>query len=192
MLDNGIHNDVINKLWQVYGTEQEIPKPQRQGAIIILGMLALAKREVVTERVETLLKIGLGPLGKVGTKSCSLTPDRPRAGPIHLHCSPAAQRERQKGQRLAQRQDNAPPYGQPGLCQTAGHHRVVGALGSMVGDGMPKLTIGLARPSRRSTPSISLASNPTLCAGSSSRTLPARCSSLASRRPWRWRAPKRE
>ena len=66
MLDNGIHNDVINKLWQVYGTEQEIPRPQRQGAIIILGMLALAKRDVVTERVELLLKIGLGPLGKVG------------------------------------------------------------------------------------------------------------------------------
>ncbi len=47
------------------GTEQEIPKPQRQGAIIILGMLALAKREVVTERVDSLLKIGLGPLGMV-------------------------------------------------------------------------------------------------------------------------------
>jgi condensin complex subunit 1 len=38
---------------------------QRRGAIIILGMLAVAKREVVTERVDTLLKIGLGPLGKV-------------------------------------------------------------------------------------------------------------------------------
>lgn len=47
------------------GTDQEIPKPQRQGAIIVLGMLALAKREVVTERVELLLKIGLGPLGMV-------------------------------------------------------------------------------------------------------------------------------
>ena len=47
------------------GTEQEIPKPQRQGAIIVLGMLAIAKREVVTERVELLLKIGLGQLGMV-------------------------------------------------------------------------------------------------------------------------------
>jgi hypothetical protein len=47
------------------GTEQEIPKAQRQGAIIILGMLALAKREVVTERVDSLLKIGLGNLGMV-------------------------------------------------------------------------------------------------------------------------------
>ncbi|WWC57912.1 uncharacterized protein I303_100447 [Kwoniella dejecticola CBS 10117] len=63
MAEGGVHNDVVNKLWQVYSTEQEIPKPQRQGAIIILGMLALAKREVVTERVEALLKIGLGPLG---------------------------------------------------------------------------------------------------------------------------------
>ncbi|WWC85617.1 uncharacterized protein L201_000481 [Kwoniella dendrophila CBS 6074] len=63
MVEGGVHNDVINKLWQVYSTDQEIPKPQRQGAIIILGMLGLARREVVTERVEALLKIGLGPLG---------------------------------------------------------------------------------------------------------------------------------
>ncbi|WVR03312.1 hypothetical protein IAU60_000303 [Kwoniella sp. DSM 27419] len=63
MVDGGVHNDVVNKLWQVYSTDQEIPQLQRQGAIIILGMLALAKREVVTERVESLLKIGLGSLG---------------------------------------------------------------------------------------------------------------------------------
>lgn len=86
MNDGGVHDDVINKLWQVYsrlqkswihldietwtsaeheGTDQALPKNQRQGAIIILGMLAVAKREVVTERVEALLKIGLGPLGMV-------------------------------------------------------------------------------------------------------------------------------
>ncbi|EIW67908.1 hypothetical protein TREMEDRAFT_32861 [Tremella mesenterica DSM 1558] len=63
MADGGVHQDVVNKLWQVYSAEQEIPKAQRQGAIIILGMLALAKREVVTERVDSLLRIGLGPLG---------------------------------------------------------------------------------------------------------------------------------
>lgn len=65
MLDGGVHPDVINKLWQVYSTEQEIPKAQRQGAIIILGMLAVAKREIVADRVEALLKIGLGPHGMV-------------------------------------------------------------------------------------------------------------------------------
>jgi len=47
------------------GSDRPLPKPQRQGAIIILGMLALARRSVVTERVDTLLKVGLGPLGKV-------------------------------------------------------------------------------------------------------------------------------
>jgi condensin complex subunit 1 len=47
------------------GTEQEIPKAQRQGAIIMLGMLAIAKKEVVTERVDALLRIGLGPFGMV-------------------------------------------------------------------------------------------------------------------------------
>lgn len=49
----------------IQGTEQEIPKAQRQGAIIILGMLAIAKKEVVTERVDALLRIGLGPYGMV-------------------------------------------------------------------------------------------------------------------------------
>ena len=93
MADNGVHPDVVTKLWQVYSkpassrahsapcllcetdtwrveltraaTEQEIPKQQRQGAIIILGMLALARRDVVTEKVDSLLKIGLGQHGMV-------------------------------------------------------------------------------------------------------------------------------
>jgi condensin complex subunit 1 len=83
MDDEQIHPDVISKLWQVYsacspylaapsgvthsspfvsstGSDRPLPKPQRQGAIIILGMLALARRSVVTERVDTLLKVGLG------------------------------------------------------------------------------------------------------------------------------------
>lgn len=53
------------------GTDAAIPKPQRQGAIIILGMLAVAKREVVTERVDLLLKIGLGNLGMVSSVTLS-------------------------------------------------------------------------------------------------------------------------
>ncbi|KAJ9119099.1 hypothetical protein QFC22_003590 [Naganishia vaughanmartiniae] len=64
MAEDQVHPDVIAKLWQAYGTEREIPRAQRRGAIIILGMLARAKREIMTERVETLLKTGLGPLGK--------------------------------------------------------------------------------------------------------------------------------
>jgi hypothetical protein len=52
------------------GSDRPLPKPQRRGAIIILGMLALARRSVVTERVDTLLRVGLGPLGKVG-RTCS-------------------------------------------------------------------------------------------------------------------------
>lgn len=89
MADGGVHPDVVAKLWQVYCTsayttsrlsadkagvrnkltqtaaDQFIPKPQRQGAIIVLGMLAMARREVVTEKVESLLKIGLGQHGMV-------------------------------------------------------------------------------------------------------------------------------
>ena len=84
MDDDQIHSDVVNKLWQVYsehgqrlsychwlkhpftGSERPLPKQQRRGAIIIIGMLALARRSVVQDRVDVLLKIGLGPMGKVG------------------------------------------------------------------------------------------------------------------------------
>ena len=48
------------------GSDRPLPKQQRRGAIIIIGMLALARRSVVQDRVDVLLKIGLGPVGKVG------------------------------------------------------------------------------------------------------------------------------
>ncbi|KAG6897024.1 hypothetical protein C0992_004552 [Termitomyces sp. T32_za158] len=83
MDENQVHQDIQSKLWQVYsecpqvgrwnmhhspkvakGTNKQLPKAQRRGAIAILGMLALAKRSVLTDRVETMLKIGLGRFGK--------------------------------------------------------------------------------------------------------------------------------
>ncbi|KAG6844081.1 hypothetical protein H0H87_009907 [Tephrocybe sp. NHM501043] len=64
MDDNQVHPDIQAKLWQVYSTNKQLPKAQRRGAIAILGMLALAKRSVLTDRVDTMLKTGLGPLGK--------------------------------------------------------------------------------------------------------------------------------
>ncbi|KAF7330363.1 Condensin complex subunit 1 [Mycena venus] len=64
MDDEQIHPDVIAKLWSVYSINKSLPKAQRQGAIIILGMLALAKRGVLTDHVDVMLKVGLGHLGK--------------------------------------------------------------------------------------------------------------------------------
>lgn len=60
-----ISDSVIAKLWQVYGVQKrEISRTQRRGAIIILGMLALADPEVVIKEIETMLRIGLGSLGR--------------------------------------------------------------------------------------------------------------------------------
>lgn len=60
-----ISGAVIAKLWQVYGVQKkEISKTQRRGAIIVLGMIALADPEVVIRDIETMLKIGLGSLGR--------------------------------------------------------------------------------------------------------------------------------
>ncbi|KAK7433641.1 condensin complex non-SMC subunit Cnd1 [Stygiomarasmius scandens] len=64
MEEDHIHRDVINKLWQVFSADRLLPKTQRRGAIIILGMLASAKRSVLTDKVDTMLKVGLGALGK--------------------------------------------------------------------------------------------------------------------------------
>ena len=52
------------------GTDKDISRQQRRGAIIILGMIAGAKRQIVTDRVDTLLKVGLGHRGKVRKNHC--------------------------------------------------------------------------------------------------------------------------
>ncbi|WPH00516.1 putative subunit of condensin protein complex [Acrodontium crateriforme] len=56
---------VLQKLWQVYGVQKkEISKQQRRGAIIVLGMLALADQEIIVKEMETCLRIGLGAIGR--------------------------------------------------------------------------------------------------------------------------------
>lgn len=60
-----VSEDVIAKLWQVYSVQKkEISRTQRRGAIIVLGMLALADPEVVVKEIEAMLRIGLGGLGR--------------------------------------------------------------------------------------------------------------------------------
>ena len=56
---------VYNNCHPIGFTRANIPKAQRRGAIIILGMLAKAKTEIVSEKVDLVLRIGLGPYGKV-------------------------------------------------------------------------------------------------------------------------------
>ncbi|KAL4864967.1 hypothetical protein BDV12DRAFT_175357 [Aspergillus spectabilis] len=60
-----ISDGVIAKLWQVYGVQKkEISRTQRRGAIIVIGMIALADPEVVIKELEIMLRIGLGSLGR--------------------------------------------------------------------------------------------------------------------------------
>ncbi|KAF3918929.1 hypothetical protein ABW20_dc0106196 [Dactylellina cionopaga] len=60
-----IPETVVQKLWKVYGVQKkEISRTQRRGAIICLGMLAVADPEIVIRHLEILLRIGLGSLGK--------------------------------------------------------------------------------------------------------------------------------
>lgn len=62
-IENLVHPEVVNKLWAVYSAPRAISAAQRRGAIIVLGMLATARREIISEHVDTLLRVGLGPLG---------------------------------------------------------------------------------------------------------------------------------
>ncbi|KAF2495616.1 hypothetical protein BU16DRAFT_527406 [Lophium mytilinum] len=65
MKDKMINELVIQKLWQVYGIQKrEISMRQRRGAIIVLGMLALADPNIVVKEMEICLRIGLGELGR--------------------------------------------------------------------------------------------------------------------------------
>lgn len=65
MQANHISELVVTKLWQVYGVQRrEISKSQRRGSVIVLGMLATAKPEIVVGEIETMLRIGLGSLGR--------------------------------------------------------------------------------------------------------------------------------
>lgn len=63
MSEDLVHPDVISKLWAVYSVNRAIPRSQRRGAIIVLGMLAVSKRDIVSDRLDLLLSIGLGPIG---------------------------------------------------------------------------------------------------------------------------------
>jgi hypothetical protein len=90
------------------GAHKALPRSQRRGAIIILGMLALSKRTIISEKVDTLLKIGLGPFGKVSARihtsiplrsSTHLKTGRPHSCTVHLPCLAAPERECEEGQR---------------------------------------------------------------------------------------------
>jgi condensin complex subunit 1 len=65
MKEKLISEMVVQKLWQVYGVQKrEVSKTQRRGAIIVLGMIAIADSEIVIKELETCLRIGLGEYGR--------------------------------------------------------------------------------------------------------------------------------
>lgn len=65
MKEGHVSDLVVHKLWQIYGIQnREISKSQRRGAIIVIGMLAIAEPEIVVRELETVLRIGLGRYGR--------------------------------------------------------------------------------------------------------------------------------
>ncbi|OAV87380.1 hypothetical protein PTTG_05731 [Puccinia triticina 1-1 BBBD Race 1] len=65
MMERGyVHEDVLDKLWEVYATSKEIAQRQRRGAAIVLGMLAAPRPSVVADHLDKLVAVGLGAMGK--------------------------------------------------------------------------------------------------------------------------------
>ena len=94
-------------------------------------MMALARRSVVEARVDVLLKIGLGSMGKVssmGLLQCIPIsplehPGRPDPREIHLRRVAAPQWQREESQGLPPRQERSHRHGQPSLPQAARSYR---------------------------------------------------------------------
>lgn len=67
----GIELDIARPILSFLpGTSQRISSDQRTGAIIILGMLGVAKPDtILVPNKDTMLKVGLGKMGKVGAST---------------------------------------------------------------------------------------------------------------------------
>jgi condensin complex subunit 1 len=108
-----VSNMVINKLWQVYGVQKDISAAQRRGAIIVLGMIALADPDIVAKETDTMLRIGLGQYGQSDLLLAKFTC-------IALkRMIPAAKKSREKSS-------------SPGISKMANDHAVLAKLASLM------------------------------------------------------------
>ena len=65
MKEGHVSDLVIHKLWQIYGIQnRSISRKQRRGSITVFDMLSLADPDIVVWQLETILRAGLGPLGR--------------------------------------------------------------------------------------------------------------------------------
>lgn len=71
MAKNVISEAVFDHLWAVYGSSRpEILPQHRRGAIIIIGMLTKDSRELIEEKISTLINTGFGHTGEVSLCTC--------------------------------------------------------------------------------------------------------------------------
>lgn len=64
ILEGLIEESVVESLWRIYSTTERIEKRRRRAAVVILGMLALSRSDIVVRKLDLLLSIGLGNLGQ--------------------------------------------------------------------------------------------------------------------------------
>ncbi|KAJ7587166.1 non-SMC mitotic condensation complex subunit 1-domain-containing protein [Mycena floridula] len=74
MIEGDVESAVIDKLWDVFSSRKALPKPQRHGAILVLGMLASGDSSVVgPTRVPLMLQHGLGGFAREDLKLARYT-----------------------------------------------------------------------------------------------------------------------
>ncbi|KAI9102612.1 non-SMC mitotic condensation complex subunit 1-domain-containing protein [Phlyctochytrium arcticum] len=59
----GVEGPILDVLWGIFASKKQAPY-RRRGAIVILGMLGKARKEIIADNLETLLHIGLGEPAK--------------------------------------------------------------------------------------------------------------------------------
>lgn len=61
-----VPGELVDVLWTFYSAQSskvEVPASYRRGAVMLLGMLAQSDRAVIADRLDTLVRVGLGPAG---------------------------------------------------------------------------------------------------------------------------------
>lgn len=61
---SNIPDDAVLYLWAIYeSNDRSVTRAQRQGAILVLGMLGLENRDILVQNIPSLLEVGLGRAG---------------------------------------------------------------------------------------------------------------------------------
>lgn len=75
---------IQNYFHKIASTKRQVPSKVRRGALIVLSMTGRADKEILSNNMDTLVKVGIGEAAKVCF--CFLLVGRSSFGKTYLHC----------------------------------------------------------------------------------------------------------